>query len=354
MYRKSLSSQLTAFFRQRGVRMGVRLLSAIAVLGTTVVLFWLVPEWQIAPWRSLLDPKDMLALENSVRSTIAQLLGGAFLLSGLYFTWQNVLVAREGKITDRFSKAIEHLADKDRITVRLGGIYALERIARDSRRDHLTVMEVLTAFVRENARYDADRDREEREKARPDDLLGLKRHKAERERKPAADIQAVITVLGRRQWRETEAGRLNLTQADLRGGTLSGHFEHALLQQANLDRARLFGSHLAEAVLMDAILRDAFLVNVDLTKATLLQANLQSATFQDCNLEGASLVGADLQQAVFHGKNRLAGAELQGANLRAVTGLSVEALTGVAYDEKTQFPEGLKPPGPSAPARAAG
>jgi hypothetical protein len=33
--------------------------------------------------------------------------------------------------------------------VRLGGIYALERIARDSESDHWAVMEVLTAFVRE-------------------------------------------------------------------------------------------------------------------------------------------------------------------------------------------------------------
>ncbi|MEL7000341.1 MAG: hypothetical protein AAFP68_18960, partial [Pseudomonadota bacterium] len=37
------------------------------------------------------------------------------------------------------------------LEVRLGAIYALERIAQDSERDHITVMETLCAYIRENA-----------------------------------------------------------------------------------------------------------------------------------------------------------------------------------------------------------
>ena len=54
-------------------------------------------------------------------------------------------------MTDRYTKAIEQLGS-DKLDVRIGGIYALERIARDSARDHPTVMEVLTAFIREHSR----------------------------------------------------------------------------------------------------------------------------------------------------------------------------------------------------------
>ena len=39
----------------------------------------------------------------------------------------------------------------DNLDVRIGGIYALERIARDSARDHSTIMEVLAAFIREHS-----------------------------------------------------------------------------------------------------------------------------------------------------------------------------------------------------------
>ncbi|HXT93389.1 MAG TPA: hypothetical protein VN714_29505 [Trebonia sp.] len=38
----------------------------------------------------------------------------------------------------------------DRLDVRLGAIYALERIMIDSERDHPTIVEVLAAFVREH------------------------------------------------------------------------------------------------------------------------------------------------------------------------------------------------------------
>jgi hypothetical protein len=54
-------------------------------------------------------------------------------------------------VTDRYTKAIEQHGS-DKLDVRIGSIYALERIARDSARDHPTVMEVLTAFIRERSR----------------------------------------------------------------------------------------------------------------------------------------------------------------------------------------------------------
>jgi hypothetical protein len=52
------------------------------------------------------------------------------------------------RITESFTKAVEQLA-RDKIEVRLGGIYALERISRESELDYWPVMEILTAFARE-------------------------------------------------------------------------------------------------------------------------------------------------------------------------------------------------------------
>ncbi len=58
-------------------------------------------------------------------------------------------IAEQGHITERFSRAIEQLGH-DRVAVRIGGIYALKRIAEDSAaRDHLAVMDVLTNFIRQ-------------------------------------------------------------------------------------------------------------------------------------------------------------------------------------------------------------
>jgi hypothetical protein len=149
-----------------------------------------------------IPPKELNELRNSIRQSFLQalgllggLIGGAALLLGLFYTAQTVRTAQrtlqvnqetlrttqEGQITERFTRAIEHLGDK-RLTVRLGGIYALERIARDSRKDHRQILEVLTAYVRDNAPWP------------PKVAQPLKEGQA---LKPATDIQAILTVLTR-------------------------------------------------------------------------------------------------------------------------------------------------------------
>ncbi|MFC4010843.1 hypothetical protein ACFOY2_26685 [Nonomuraea purpurea] len=57
--------------------------------------------------------------------------------------------AEQGQIADRYTKAVEQIGSGT-LDVRLGGMCALERLAQDSPRDHQTVYDVLTAFIREH------------------------------------------------------------------------------------------------------------------------------------------------------------------------------------------------------------
>lgn len=104
---------------------------------------------------SVIVPSDIapetqrVKLENDVRTTAVQVLAGSLVLAGLALTARSIAVTREGQLTERFSRAIEHLGN-DKPDVRLGGIYALERIARNSREDHGPVFDVLTAYIREH------------------------------------------------------------------------------------------------------------------------------------------------------------------------------------------------------------
>ena len=80
---------------------------------------------------------------------------------------RQVDVAEQGHITDRINNAVQGLgtektvkAGEDEktapnIEVRVGAIYALERIAQDSDRDHIQIMEILRAYIRENAPADS-------------------------------------------------------------------------------------------------------------------------------------------------------------------------------------------------------
>jgi hypothetical protein len=107
----------------------VALLSSLVFLLPFWLVLWKLPQWQVV---AVPEVKDRLDLESKFRQTLAQILGGAALLIGLYFTSQTLLTTQEGQITDRFTKAITQLGDNNNLVVRLGGIYALERITKDS------------------------------------------------------------------------------------------------------------------------------------------------------------------------------------------------------------------------------
>jgi hypothetical protein len=91
-----------------------------------------------------------LKQRNDVRTTLLQGLAGAVVAVGLSLTWRQIRVNQEGQITERFNKAVDHLGT-DKLDLRLGGTYALERIAKNSSEDRDTIAKVLTAFVRQRS-----------------------------------------------------------------------------------------------------------------------------------------------------------------------------------------------------------
>jgi uncharacterized protein YjbI with pentapeptide repeats len=208
------------------------------------ILIWAVqtvPEWQVrrAGVLSAVNPQaqttpaDVAALQNEMRRTFLQVVGGAFALFALYLTFRRVKVAEQGHITDRYTKAIEQLgaltaAGKPNVEVRLGAIYALERIAQDSPRDHWTIMEVLTAYVRQNAPAPVNAP------TKTENIDAIAKG-------PATEIRAILTVLGRRKRdckREQEGQRLDLCSSDLRGADFGeAHLEGAYFDKSHVDGA---------------------------------------------------------------------------------------------------------------------
>jgi len=194
--------------------------------------------------------------------------------SGQADQWQRRTheLTEQGQVTDRYTKAIEQLGS-EKLGVRIGGIYALEHVVRDSARDHPTVMEVLTAFIREGPKEPSD----------PGDVLEI-----------PADVQAAITVVGRRDVkrdiRQIDLYGVNLRAAELPGATLAG----ASITFATLAAANLTAADLAGANLRGADLHAADLTAADLTSATLTDADLRGtgATLPSANLRGADLTGA--------------------------------------------------------------
>jgi hypothetical protein len=213
-------------------------------------------------------------LFSSKEAAGATMLVGVLVAVGSFRTIQ---ITRQGQITERFTRAIE-LLGSNKCDVRVGAIYALERIAKDSSEDHAQIMEVLTAFAREHAPWPPKPSDDPQTKEPTRTQAGPHRPK-----EPDTDVQAVIAVLGRRDASRTSY-RLDLSFTDLEGGKFAeghhGNFEKAILRGTRLKRADLKGTLLRGADLEGADLREAHLEGADLEAAENLEkADLHGAVY---------------------------------------------------------------------------
>jgi hypothetical protein len=270
-----------------------------------------LPEW-LVPKRLDTTVQSREILVNEVRRTWATIAGGAIAVGVLLTAlWRShianraVLESEQGQITERFTRAIDQLGrlnEGDHTphrVIRLGAVYALEQIALDAPdKYHWQIMEVLSAYVRESHRYWASQR----------DLF----HQTETRLPLQMDVQAALTVIGRRNWPYDMGRRIDLERADLREYDLFG---------VRLRGAYLFGAHLEHSNLAEARLQGAILTHANLEGANLMAAQLQNSNLIGARLTGAILIGA-----------RLDGASLTNAHLDGVD-LSEVSLTGASRPE---------------------
>ena len=303
----------------------------IAGAAAVFVRVWLrVPPRLYAGVRS--EDTRVKAIADTRTALLAGLVGlgalGTFWLNSRVYriTARTFQVTERGHVTDRYSKAIEQLGE-DSLDVRLGGIYALEQITRDSARakeDQTTIVEVLSAFVRVHSdpvyQFKAAKPRPEHPSTEAE-LVALAADYVARSPKPPVDVQAAVTVLGRLRVLDM-VSRGDLTEATLRHVTLHTDLTGATLIRADLTGADLTGAtliraDLSEADLTGADLTGADLTGVHLTGAHLHNANLTRAHLRDADLTGATLIRADLTSADLTGAT-LIRADLTGARLGRV------------------------------------
>lgn len=264
------------------------LLPALVVALLLLALWWFLPNLLIANVK--LAPAERLMAQNAMRDSLARVGEALLIFWGATVVWgylqglgkvierssqtlaaaeRTTFFAAQAGETQRYASAMSLLASPQ-LEVRLGGVYALERLARESQRDHGPIMEVLAATLRDRAAW----------------VMG----ETVAAQLPA-DLQAIVTVIGRRH----AAFDPDESQIDLHATALA----RAYLPGANLAGAFLYGANLQGAILQGANLRGARLWNADLTDAT---------------LEGAQLQGADLT-----GVAGLTPPQLKGAQCDAAT-----------------------------------
>lgn len=181
---------------------------------------------------------------------------------GLYYTNRNldetrrqIEVSQEGQRADRFSKAVE-LLGSDSTDVRLGGIYALGNLARESPKDHVAIVDVLAAYVRGHTPL-----------ARNCDLP-----KTREQPLPIPDVQVAITVLGSRRAQYDKDGYINLADRCFVGVNLDGgNFSGFNFSGSTVWRSTARNSNFSKANFREATMQHSDFTGADLTCVYQLQ-----------------------------------------------------------------------------------
>jgi uncharacterized protein YjbI with pentapeptide repeats len=173
-------------------------------------------------------------------------------------------------------------------------------------------MEVFTTHIREYAPWEGFRMQRMAE-----DAVG---HKAE--------VQAILTVLGRREKGYEEPNQvLNLSFSDLGSAVLEkGDFSGANFTGANLKGVSGSRANFKDACFRLANLEAAALQGADLAKCILASANLSGADLSNANLDGANLSETDFR----------------GAILLEARGLTNAQIKWAITDETTKLPANLR------------
>lgn len=337
--------------------------------------------WGVYSAPRLLGSPDTSGLES--RKAFAQVVGGAALLASLLFTWRNLRATEASQVTDRITKALTALGSNQE-SQRIGGAYILGRIAHDSSRDRLPLLETLTATVRAHVREEQAPYRRLAGDPRSRDLESLNKMMmvAGWEPPPPPHIQACITAICRltRDWPElsrhiklsgADLRKVNFEGADLRGADLYGarcegaqferadlrgadvsqaHFKKAILTGARLDGAAFGGADFSFAHLVNAKMREMVLEHdspgwnpsgfapdtpeiPDQLAIDGLVSESPNGVFDYADLRGADLSGTPLEKVSF-----------READLSLTRGLTSESLRSASGDHCTKLPVEVERP----------
>lgn len=327
--------------RPLGGLISVSVAAVLAWLLISAIIRFVQASWSIDP--------DGTALRNT-GLVLAAMIGVPFLVWRSVVAQKQVDVAEQGQITDRINKAVEGLGaertvktvhetpryqkkgskwvrdgggnlmpalrpdglpivdrkvaenSEPNLEVRIGAIYALERIAQDSVRDAISIIKILSAYVRENCAERKIRSAEETS----ENLSGL----LDKVRYLRTDVSAALEVTlkltassaqpenlkkaaGFRGsvFRRLMLGSLNFSNCDLRlcdfGGAflLDNDFEGAVFTGSSFDGSFLTGSNV----------KGCIFGQTSFDKATdLANSNFQGALFYSCDLSETNITQEQL------------------------------------------------------------
>ena len=332
------------------------IVAGIAVIAVaTAVGFNVSWSWSNT-WDWLSDEESNSATIRNVALVVAGVIAFPLAIWRAWAAQRQADASDESLLNERYQKGAEMLGDAA-LSVRLAGIYALQRLDSDYPREyHLQIMRLFSAFLRlppeqnwEGKREDVESVLQAVASRGPDhlkiervfdfkpnlidaDLKGMKirpRTEVVFEFDPGSDDESMV---------EKSSFREDLSHTLFAGSDLSGAWlDHTNLSSCDFEETNLSKSHLSSSDLSRSEFR-----GTEIAGASLDGADLANTVFADVDLTDAHLAAANLSEACFNNTD-LAGVNLERANV-SDTHFSVWTIEGEFWG-KRMFQEGKWSPG---------
>jgi len=253
--------------------------------------------------------------------------------------------AEQGQITDRFSKAVELLSSEN-VTTRVGGIYALKRIAEDSAsRDHEPAMNTIASFIQSASPYQQTIEHNNDIANRIANGIDTIDWKAIR----APDVFAALETLSRRTEKQVkyecqadyavEIGECNLSYFDLtkikvtkvsiegcnlKGSILDGaEFNGVFADGVNFSSGRIHGflsnrSQFNGADLNNIELFDSYIENSCFDHSAFRGSHLNGATFNTCEMQCSDFSFTTIEESEFK-NSQMSATAFSGSDITKLT-----------------------------------
>jgi len=190
---------------------------------------------------------------QDVFSLYIKIVGGLAVLFAGYIGWKRIEVSQEGQITERFTRAIEQLGS-DKLAIRLGGLYAFQRIEIDSPKDRLNIFKILLAYLHECA----DSSKFIYEEA-------------------PLEVITTLEIIGKIN------GKFNRSAEDIWYDISSLNLKNMIIHSIDLSLISFFG--------------------VDFTGSSFICCNMEGCSFHGCDLSNVSFSSTFLNKVYFHNSN---------------------------------------------------
>lgn len=198
------------------------------------------------------------------------------------------------------------------LEVRIGAIYALERIAEDSLRDHIQVMEILCAYIRENAAVKSLEPKE------PPFSRAVVR----------TDIQAAISVIGRRTKKQIGLEWERKFRLDLRNTDLAG----VDFRNGDFSAAMFHGCRLEACLFDNSTLKGTQFFGALLNFSSFFRAKMIGTRFDHAIINRPFPVAGGMNESINMGD--ICGISVVGADISAIDYLGEPNVTNKIFGSK--------------------